>query len=68
MLDEMAEILKDEIARTETSLEAVRRDSRFGYELEMDYVYDADVLEEKLEVMRAVLNREIPAYRKKHSL
>ena len=64
----MVELLQDEIARTEASLKAVRRDSRFGYELEMDYVYDAHVLEEKLEVMRGALNREIPAYRREHRL
>jgi hypothetical protein len=36
--------------------------------MEMDYVYDAHVLDKKLEVMRGALNREIPAYRRKHSL
>ena len=68
MLDEMVGLLEEEIARTEASLRAVRRDSRFGYEFETDYVYDAYVLEEKLEVMRAALDDEIPAYREQHGL
>ena len=38
MLDRMTEILKDEIVRTQASLETARRDSRLGYEWEQDYL------------------------------
>ena len=68
MLEEMTTLLEGEIDRTQDSLEAVRRDSRIGYEMETDYVYHAYVLEEKLEVMRAALDEEIPAYRERHGL
>ncbi len=68
MLDEMEGLLAEEIARTKQSLEAVRRDSRLGYEFETDYVYNAYVLEEKLEVMQTALDEEIPAYREQHGL
>lgn len=68
LLNKMVRILREEIARTKASLETARRDSRIGYELEMDYVYDPHVLEEKLKVLRAVLEREIPAYGRKHGI
>ncbi|HUQ91532.1 MAG TPA: hypothetical protein VM120_07610 [Bryobacteraceae bacterium] len=59
MLDEMVVMLKDEIARTDASLEAVRRHSRFGYEMETDDVYDGYGLEQKLGVMQGALDREV---------
>jgi len=68
LVDQMLRILKEEISRTEESLETARRDSRIGYELEMDYVYGPHVLEEKLEVLRRAMDREIPAYRRKHGI
>ncbi|MPY90232.1 MAG: hypothetical protein GEU99_20195 [Luteitalea sp.] len=64
MLDEMETILADEIDRTESSLEAAKRDSRLGYEMERDYVYEPFVIEEKLELLRRTLHEEIPAHRK----
>jgi hypothetical protein len=68
LVDEMVRILREEISRTEASLETARRDSRIGYELEMDYVYGPHVLEEKLEMLRRTMDREIPAYRRKHGI
>lgn len=61
-LTRMTEILQEEIVRTEQSLETSRLDSRLGYESEMDYVYTPFVLEQKLDVLRKVLDREIPAW------
>ena len=63
MLNRMTAILQDEIQRTERSLDAARRDSRLGYEWEMDYIYTPYVLSEKLGVLRANLQR-LPAYGK----
>ncbi|MPZ20619.1 MAG: hypothetical protein GEV06_22310 [Luteitalea sp.] len=63
MLDEMEAILADEISRTESSLEAAKRDSRLGYQMERDYVYEPFVIEEKLELLRKTLREEIPTYR-----
>jgi hypothetical protein len=64
MLDRMAALLKEEIARTELSLETAKRDSRLGYEWEMDYVYTPYVLREKLELLKTTLSEQLPAYRK----
>ena len=63
IFDRMARILEEEIARTRASLETARRDSRLGYFFEQDYVYPPYVLGEKLEVLRATLEQELPAYR-----
>jgi hypothetical protein len=63
MVDRMTEILKEEIVRTQASLETARRDSRLGYEWEQDYFYWPEVLEKKLELLQVTLNEKIPAYR-----
>jgi len=63
MLDRMTEILHAEIARTEAARHTAALDSRLGYESEMDYVYRPFVLEEKLQVLRDVLEKQIPAHR-----
>ena len=67
-LDEMKSILKEEAERTERSLETCLRDSRLGYEMEMDYVYGPNVLREKLEVLNRVLEQELPAYERENGL
>ncbi len=51
----IASLLREEIARTEASLETARRDSRLGYEWEQDYIYTPYTLGEKLELLRATL-------------
>ncbi|MCB1224353.1 MAG: hypothetical protein KDK99_00960 [Verrucomicrobiales bacterium] len=65
-LQRMLQILEEEIPRTQQSLETARLDSRLGYESEMDYVYTPFVLEQKLEVLRKVRDREIPAWKAAH--
>ena len=67
-IESMSRILKDEIARTIDSLETARRDSRLGYEWEQDYIYTPDTIEEKLKLLRATLNEQIPAFRKRNGL
>jgi hypothetical protein len=64
-LDRMEAILKEELARTQEARDTQLRDSRLGYEWEQDYFYTPDVLAEKIRQIRAVLDREIPAYRVK---
>jgi hypothetical protein len=64
--DRMATILKEELARTQAAREIQLRDSRLGYEWEEDYFYTPDVLAEKMQQIRKVLELEIPAYRKEH--
>jgi hypothetical protein len=68
LLDRMTVILKEERERSKHSLETARRDSRLGYEWEQDYIYTPDIIEEKLKVLRATLEKEIPAYRKRAGL
>lgn len=63
ILDRLTEIVAEEIARTQESLEIAKRDSRLGYECEMDYVYSPFVLEQKLDVLEETLTDEIPACR-----
>jgi hypothetical protein len=63
ILDQMEDILRGEIARTERALIAVLRDSRIGFQYEVDYVYTPFSLREKLEVLREGLDEQIPAYR-----
>lgn len=64
MLDRLIVLLEEEIVRTEAAAATSRLDSRLGYESEMDYVYTPFVLEQKLWVLRNVLEKEIPAFRK----
>ncbi len=64
ILDSMEKILKEEIARTELSLMAAKRDSRLGFQFEQDYVYTPYSLTEKLELLRETINTLIPMARK----
>lgn len=64
ILDRMADILRQEIARTHASLETARRDSRLGYEWEQDYWYWPEVIEKKLRLLRETLENQIPAYKR----
>ncbi len=68
IVDRMAAILREELARTQAARSTQMRDSRLGYEWEQDYFYTPDALADKIEQIRGVLAVEIPAYRKKHGL
>jgi hypothetical protein len=63
ILDTMEKIAQDELARTELSLLAVTRDSRLGFQFEQDYVYTPYSLQEKINVLKDTLNKQIPAAR-----
>ena len=65
ILDQMENILRDEITRTEQSLLSAERDSRLGFQFEQDYVYTPYSLKEKLGVLKETLNVQLPAYRSK---
>ncbi|MCZ2150089.1 MAG: hypothetical protein LC126_20215 [Bryobacterales bacterium] len=67
-LNRMAAIAREELARTRAARDTQMRDSRLGYEWEQDYFYTPDVLAEKIEQLRGVLEREIPAYSNRHGL
>ncbi|HZT32665.1 MAG TPA: hypothetical protein VFA33_22435 [Bryobacteraceae bacterium] len=68
LLDRMTALLKEELARTEDSYQTARRDSRLGYEWEQDYIYTPAHIQEKLHLLRATLNEQIPAWRRRHGL
>ena len=68
MLTRMSDIVTAEIQRSELSRDTASRDSRLGYEAEMDYVYTPWVIDEKIEVLRDVRDSQIPAYRKRIGL
>ncbi|MGA3189191.1 MAG: hypothetical protein ABSF22_18965 [Bryobacteraceae bacterium] len=63
MLDRMALLLRQEIVRTQSSLDAALRDSRLGYEWEMDYMYTPYVLQEKISLLQLTLASQLPSYR-----
>jgi hypothetical protein len=65
ILDRMTKTVTAEIERTTASLETARRDSRLGYECEMDYIYSPYTISEKLRVLQEILDQQIPAHRKK---
>lgn len=68
ILDRMAEILKEELPRTNSALETARRDSRLGYEWEEDYIYWPETIEKKIELLKRTLNVELPSYRRQHGV
>lgn len=68
ILDRMGAILDEEIPRTEAALETARRDSRMGYECEMDYVYTPFVIEEKLRLLRRTRDEQLPRCRAAHEV
>ena len=68
MLLRMTKILDAEIERTKQSFETASRDSRLGYEAEMDYVYTPRVIDEKLDLLIETRDEQIPAYRKRIGL
>lgn len=68
LLDQMTALLQAERARTVSSLETARRDSRLGYEWEQDYIYTPDTITEKLKLIDETLERQIPEYRRQHGL
>jgi hypothetical protein len=65
-LNRMTSMVAEEIHRTEQSYRTAQLDSRLGYQLEMDYIYNPFVLEQKLHALKRTLEVEIPGYRKKH--
>ncbi len=61
MLATMEGLVREEIARTERAVIAVDRDSRLGFQFECDYVYTNYSLNEKLDILRDTLERQLPA-------
>jgi hypothetical protein len=68
LLQSMTALLLEERARTQSSFETARRDSRLGYEWEQDYIYTPDTIGEKLKLIDDTLNCQIPAFRQQNGL
>ncbi len=60
IIDQMENIVREEINRTELSLLAATRDSRLGFQFEQDYVYTPYSLGEKLKVLQETLDIQLP--------
>ncbi len=67
-LDAMAELGAAEIANARAAIPLVQADSRLGWEPSMEYVTDAKMLEWKIAYVQAVIEREIPEYRRSVAL
>jgi hypothetical protein len=59
----MEALAKEELARTQHSLETAKRDSRLGYEWDEDYIYRPFTIEQKIKHLEQVISQEIPEYR-----
>lgn len=60
LFDEMENIVREEIDRTELSLLAATQDSRLGFQFEQDYVYTPYSLGEKLTLLKETLDIQLP--------
>jgi hypothetical protein len=65
LIDKLESIIRNEIGRTELSLEAAERDSRLGFQQENDYVYTPYSLREKLGSLHETLKKHLPEARKR---
>ena len=64
ILDEMVKLAEAEIANAQASIPLVEADSRLGWEPSMEYMTDRVHLEWKIAQVRAVIDEEIPEYRR----
>ena len=64
ILDEMVALAEAEIANAEASIPLVEADSRLGWEPSMEYMCDREHIEWKIGQIRAVIDEEIPEYRR----
>ncbi len=64
ILDEMVTLAEAEIANAEATIPLVDADSRLGWEPSMEYMTDRSHLEWKIAQVRAVIDEEIPEFRR----
>ncbi|NSW57602.1 MAG: hypothetical protein HPY44_16450 [Armatimonadetes bacterium] len=64
ILNELVALGEAEIANAQEAIPLVEADSRLGWEPSMEYMCDRAHLEWKIAQMRAVIDEEIPEYRK----
>jgi hypothetical protein len=58
----MIELGRSEIENAKSALPYVEEDSRLGYELSMEYMTDPKRIMWKIDQVRDVIEKEIPAY------
>lgn len=68
LLAEIETLARKEIANAEETIPLVEKDSRLGWEPSMDYMTDAGHLRWKIAQVQAVLDCELPEYRRAASL
>ena len=65
LVDEMIEICRSEEANAKSSIPLVEFDSMLGYEPSMEYMSDRAHIEWKLDLLRDVIDKELPSYYEK---
>ena len=65
LLDEMTDICKRELENAKATIPLVEFDSALGYEPSMEYMCDAAHIEWKINLLREVIEKEIPSLYKK---
>ena len=65
LVDEMLEICRSEYKNAEDTVQYVEFDSALGYEASMEYMCDPAHIEWKLNLLRDVIDRELPSYYEK---
>ena len=62
LVDEMLKICQDEVKNAEDTIPLVEFDSRLGYEPSMEYIGDAYHINWKLDLIRELIEKELPTY------
>lgn len=65
LVDEMLTICRSEVENAENTIPIVEFDSRLGYEPSMEYMTDKAHIEWKLNLIKDVIERELPSYYEK---
>ena len=62
LVDEMMQIAKEEIKNAQNTIPLVEFDSSLGYEASMEYMCDKEHLEIKIDLVKKVIENELPKY------
>ena len=65
LVSEMLDICRDEVNNAEDTIPLVEFDSRLGYEPSMEYIGDKAHIEWKLELIKELIEKELPSYYEK---
>lgn len=65
LVDKMLKICRDELLNAENTIPLVEFDSRLGYEPSMEYMTDKAHIEWKINLLKDVIEKELPSYYEK---